>query len=322
MSLFVRQDPSKLQAQLAQLKGANGFQKNDPTEWKLKQDAMGNGEAVIRFLPARDEDSLPIVKLVNHGIKMNGKWYIENCSSTHGDFDSCPVCQYISQHDLYNTDKSKWQNMKRKTSYWANILVIKDPANPSNEGKVFKFRFGEKIYAKILAMGNVNTDLGEVPVNPMCPFTGCNFLMKLKKVDNYTNYDDCRFMQQAPMPRVDDPEFQKYVMEAMQDLSAIVAKDKFLPFDELKQKLEKVIGGAALKSGAAAGGAAALQSQLDDFDKQMAAFDAAPAQSAPQQSMSAFQAPAASTSADDLLGSLDDNTGGDMDFDLDSLLDM
>ena len=96
----------------------------------MKFDASGNGQAVIRFLPAKTDDALPFAILVNHGFKKNGKWYIETCSSTHGDYDSCPVCQYISKNDLYNTNKTEYSQLKRKTSYWANILVVKDPQAP------------------------------------------------------------------------------------------------------------------------------------------------------------------------------------------------
>ncbi|WPK28889.1 single stranded DNA-binding protein [Escherichia phage vB_EcoP_EP32B] len=85
--------------------------------------------------------------------------------STHGDYDSCPVCQYISKNDLYNTNKNEYSQLKRKTSYWANILVVKDPQAPDNEGKVFKYRFGKKIWDKINAMIAVDTEMGETPVD-------------------------------------------------------------------------------------------------------------------------------------------------------------
>lgn len=313
--MFKRQDSSKLQAQLAALKGGNGFSKEDPKEWKIKTDAAGNGEALIRFLPSKTEDGLPIVKLVNHSFKVNGKWYWENCSSTHGDFDSCPVCKYINEKDLYNTDKTEWQLIKRKASYYANILVLKDPQAPENEGKVFKFRFGQKIYDKIVAMVNVNTDMGEVPVDVTCVFSGANFLLKAKKVDKHQNYDDSRFMQQSQLPKIEDEAYQKYLMENMVDLSEIVAPSQFKPFDELETKFKKTMGVSMVAGAAASSAAAAINSQLDDFDAQMNAFDAG----------TTAAIAASDSSADDLMASLDlgggTSSASDLD-DLDSLLAM
>lgn len=313
--MFKRQDSSKLQAQLAALKGGNGFSKEDPKEWKIKTDAAGNGEALIRFLPSKTEDGLPIVKLVNHSFKVNGKWYWENCSSTHGDFDSCPVCKYINEKDLYNTDKTEWQLIKRKASYYANILVLKDPQAPENEGKVFKFRFGQKIYDKIVAMVNVNTDMGEVPVDVTCVFSGANFLLKAKKVDKHQNYDDSRFMQQSQLPKIEDEAYQKYLMENMVDLGEIVAPSQFKPFDELETKFKKTMGVSMVAGAAASSAAAAINSQLDDFDAQMNAFDAG----------TTAAIVASDSSADDLMASLDlgggTSSASDLD-DLDSLLAM
>lgn len=313
--MFKRQDSSKLQAQLAALKGGNGFSKEDPKEWKIKTDAAGNGEALIRFLPSKTEDGLPIIKLVNHSFKVNGKWYWENCSSTHGDFDSCPVCKYINEKDLYNTDKTEWQLIKRKASYYANILVLKDPQAPENEGKVFKFRFGQKIYDKIVAMVNVNTDMGEVPVDVTCVFSGANFLLKAKKVDKHQNYDDSRFMQQSQLPKIEDEAYQKYLMENMVDLGEIVAPSQFKPFDELETKFKKTMGVSMVAGAAASSAAAAINSQLDDFDAQMNAFDAG----------TTATSTASDSSADDLMASLDlgggTSSASDLD-DLDSLLAM
>ena len=316
MNMFRRQDSSKLQAQLAALKGnSGGFSKEDPKEWKIKTDAAGNGEALIRFLPSKTEDGLPIVKLVNHSFKVNGKWYWENCSSTHGDFDSCPVCKYINEKDLYNTDKTEWQLIKRKASYYANILVLKDPQAPENEGKVFKFRFGQKIYDKIVAMVNVNTDMGEVPVDVTCVFSGANFLLKAKKVDKHQNYDDSRFMQQSQLPKIEDEAYQKYLMENMVDLSEIVAPSQFKPFDELETKFKKTMGVSMVAGAAASSAAAAINSQLDDFDAALNVFDAG----------TTATNTASSSSADDLMASLDLGGGSSNDTsldDLDSLLNL
>lgn len=244
MSMFKRKDPSQLQAQLAALKGGSSFSAKDEGMWKIDTDAQGNGSAVIRFLPGKG-DGLPFVKLVNHGFKKNGKWYIENCTSTHGDFESCPVCAYISANDSYNTNKEEYGLLKRKTSYYANILVLKDPKNPANEGKVFKFRFGQKIMDKITAMVAVDTDIGEEPIDVTCPFEGANFVIKVKKVGGFQNYDECKFSNKSEIKNIDDPEVQKQLEDSSVDLSTLTDKSQFKPFDENEKKFKAVFGGGS-----------------------------------------------------------------------------
>lgn len=275
--MFKRKSTADLAAQMAKLNVNKGFSSEDKGEWKLKLDASGNGQAVIRFLPAKTDDALPFAILVNHGFKKNGKWYIETCSSTHGDYDSCPVCQYISKNDLYNTNKTEYSQLKRKTSYWANILVVKDPQAPDNEGKVFKYRFGKKIWDKINAMIAVDTEMGETPVDVTCPWEGANFVLKVKQVSGFSNYDESKFLNQSAIPNIDDESFQKELFEQMVDLSEMTSKDKFKSFEELNTKFNQVLGTAALGGAAAAAASVAdkVASDLDDFDKDMEAFSSA-----------------------------------------------
>ncbi|WPK36022.1 single-stranded DNA-binding protein [Escherichia phage AV118] len=275
--MFKRKSTADLAAQMAKLNGNKGFSSEDKGEWKLKLDASGNGQAVIRFLPAKTDDALPFTILVNHGFKKNGKWYIETCSSTHGDYDSCPVCQYISKNDLYNTNKTEYSQLKRKTSYWANILVVKDPQAPDNKGKVFKYRFGKKIWDKINAMIAVDTEMGETPVDVTCPWEGANFVLKVKQVSGFSNYDESKFLNQSAIPNIDDESFQKELFEQMVDLSEMTSKDKFKSFEELNTKFNQVLGTAALGGAAAAAASVAdkVASDLDDFDKDMEAFGSA-----------------------------------------------
>lgn len=260
---FKRKDPAQLQAQLQALKGGSSFQ-DDENEWKLTTDKAGNGSATIRFLPGKTDDDLPFVKLVNHGFKKNGKWYIENCTSTHGDYDSCPVCKYMSANDTYNTNEEEYKLLKRKTSYWANILVIKDPANPDNEGKVFKFRFGQKIMDKINAMVDVDAGLGETPVDVTCPFEGANFIMKVKRVSKFLNYDECKFSKQSEIPNIDDEAYADKLQKSMHDISAVAGKDKFKSFSELEASFKRVMGGSS--SASASTLADELESELDAYD--------------------------------------------------------
>ncbi|CCI88816.1 single stranded DNA-binding protein,phage-associated [Yersinia phage phiR1-RT] len=275
MSMFRRKDPAALQAQLAAMKGGSSFSSDDKTEWKLKDD-NGVGQAVIRFLPAKDDSqSSPFIKLVNHGFKKNGKWYIENCSSTHGDFDNCPVCQHLSKNDSYNTNKAEYNLLKRKTSFWANILVIKDPANPETEGGIYKFRFGQKIMDKINSMVEVDVSMGEVPVDVTCLFEGANFVLKTKKVSEYKNYDDCKFLAQSEIDGINTQAVQDKITAGMVDLSVLVAKSEFKDLATLTAKFGQVFGTAALGGAAAKASAQAdaLADELDAFDKDMADYD-------------------------------------------------
>lgn len=293
MSMFQRRDPAKLQAQLAAMKPGGSFNEADGKEWKLTLDTAKNGSAVIRFLPGKTPESLPFIKLINHGFKMGSKWYIENCTSTHGDFESCPVCKHISENDLYNTDNALYGKMKRKTSYWANILVIKDPACPENEGKVFKYRFGQKIMDKISSQIEVDTSIGEVPVDVTCPFEGANFTIKVKQVGGFSNYDDCRFGNQTKIVNIDNEAFQAKLVEDMYDIDSIVTQDKFNSYDKNKEAFDRIMGTAAMGADAksAAAQADAVGDELANFDAAMADYEAKPADVAPAAAPAAVDDP-------------------------------
>lgn len=250
MSIFKRKDPSVLQAQLKAFDKKGGFEA-DAAEWKPTQGKDGSGSAVIRFLPAVQDDAVSFVKVVNHGFQMNGKWYIENCPSTHGDWDSCPVCAWIKEQGWDYKNESDKQAMyatgtPRKTNYWANILVIKDPANPENDGKVFKFRFGKKILDKINAQSLVDTELGEESCDVTCPWEGKNFFLKLEKVGRNNNYDKSYFAdKRTAIPNIDDEDYQKKLFGQMHDIMAIIAKDKFKSKADLEASFARVSGGVA-----------------------------------------------------------------------------
>lgn len=267
MSFFKRKDPSKLQEQLASIKGPS-FQSEDPNEWKPTVDKAGNGSAVIRFLPGKGDEGLPFVKIVNHGFKgKNGKWYIENCTSTHGDYDSCPVCKHISEKDLFNSNKQEYDALKRKTSFWANILVVKDPGNPENEGKVFKFRFGFKIMEKINAKVEVDESLGESPIDVTCPFEGANFIMKIKTVGKFLNYDDSYFGSSSEIENIESEAVQKRLFEGMHDVMSIASKDKFNSYEKNLEKFNQVWSGASAKSASTA--ADELEDELNEFNAEI-----------------------------------------------------
>lgn len=303
MSMFKRRNPAELAAQLSAMKGGSSFSSDDKSEWKLKDD-NGVGTAVIRFLPSKNEaNPSPFVKLVNHGFKKNGQWYIESCTSTHGDFDSCPVCKYMNQNDTFNTNNAEYKLMKRKTSFWANILVIKDSAVPANEGKVFKFRFGQKIMDKINQMVEVDTDIGEVPVDVTCPFDGANFVLKSKKVGDFKNYDDSKFMGQSEIPNINDEAYQAKLMEEMHDLSKLL---DFKSFETNEAKFKKVVGTAALGGAAAKASAAAdkIGDDLDAFSADLDAYDSKPSKPARSTTPEPSVSPSDDDGLDDLLAGL------------------
>jgi len=217
-------------------KGSNGA---DDRLWKPEVDKAGNGYAVIRFLPAPDGEDLPWSKLYTHAFQGTGGWFIENSLTTLGQKD--PVSEYNSQ--LWNSgvdsDKEVARKQKRKLSYYSNVYVVKDPSNPSNEGKVFLFRYGKKIFDKITAAMQPEFE-DETPINPFDFWAGANFKIKIKKVAGYWNYDSSEFA--APEPLLDDDEAMEAIWKQEYSLAEIVAPDQFKTYEDLKKRLDYVLG--------------------------------------------------------------------------------
>ncbi len=214
----------------------------DERLWKPTMDKSGNGYAVIRFLPAPTGEDLPWVKLWNHAFQgPTGQWYIENSLTTLGKND--PVSEYNSK--LWNsgveTDKEIARKQKRKLQYYSNIYVVSDSANPQNEGKVFLYRFGKKIFDKVMeAMQPAFED--ETPVNPFDFWGGANFKLKLRKVDGYWNYDKSEF--DAPSALLDgDDESLEEVFNKQYSLAEFTSLSNFKSYDELKTRLDMVLSG-------------------------------------------------------------------------------
>jgi len=211
----------------------------DDRLWKPEMDKTGNGYAVIRFLPAPNGEDLPWVKMYSHAFQGPGGWYIENSLTTNGGKD--PVSEY--NRELWNSgneaDKDTVRKQKRKLSYYANIYVVQDKANPENEGRVFLYKFGKKIFDKIMeAMQPEYED--ETAINPFDFWAGANFKLKLKKVAGYWNYDSSEFS--APGPLLEDDDALEAVWKKQYSLQEIVASDKFKSYDELQKRLNYVLG--------------------------------------------------------------------------------
>jgi len=210
--------------------------------WRPAVDKTGNGMAEIRFLPASEkdgEDALPWVKVFSHGFQGAGGWLIDNCLATKNQ--QCPVCEHNST--LWNSgieaNKDVVRKQKRKLNYIANVYIVSDPKNPENEGQVKLFKFGKKIFDKITEAMNPQFD-DETPINPFDMWKGANFKLKIRKVEGYQNYDKSEFASQSALFNDDDKLEEVYKQEF--SLQELVADKEFKSYDDLKKRLDKVLG--------------------------------------------------------------------------------
>ena len=211
----------------------------DDRIWKLDVDKGGNGYAVIRFLPAPEGEDLPFVKLYSHAFQGPGGWFIENSLTTLGQKD--PVSEYNSLLWNNGTDAGKEtaRKQKRKLTYVSNIYVVKDPANPDNEGKVFLYKYGKKIFDKLTAAMQPEFE-DEEAIDPFDFWQGANFKLKAKNVAGYRNYDSSEFAAVSPL--LDDDDALEGLWKKQFSLAEIVAADQFKSYEDLKKRLEYVLG--------------------------------------------------------------------------------
>jgi hypothetical protein len=213
----------------------------DERLWKPVLDKTGNGYAVIRFLPAVDGEDLPWAKVWNHAFQgPTGQWYIENSLTTLGNNDPVSEMNSAYWNSGVESDKEIARRQKRKLQYFSNIYVVSDPKNPQNDGKVFLFRFGKKIFDKCMeAMQPVFED--ETPVNPFDFWEGAEFKLKIRKVDGYWNYDKSEFG--TPSPLFDNDDEIEAVWKKQYALAEFSAESNFKSYDELKTRLGTVLAG-------------------------------------------------------------------------------
>ena len=245
MSLAALKKENSLDKLLGAVQSENAPQEKksyvDDRIWKPVMDKTGNGFAIIRFLPAPEGEELPWAKLWSHAFQgPTGQWYIENSLTTIGQND--PVSEHNSA--LWNSgvesDKEIARKQKRKLQYYSNIYVVKDGANPENEGKVFLYRYGKKIFDKIMeTMQPAFED--ESPINPFDFWEGANFKLKLRKVDGYWNYDKSEF--EAPSALFDDDDKLEELWGKEHSLTAFTDNTNFKSYDELKKRLDVVLSG-------------------------------------------------------------------------------
>jgi hypothetical protein len=223
----------------AEKMGSNNTGDN-PNLFKLETDKAGNGRAVIRFLPAPPNEDLPFVKLYNHGFQVNGRWFIDNCPTTLGE--ECCVCR--SNGELWNSgldsDKEVARARKRKLSYYANVYIVNNPADPSLEGQVKIFRFGAKVFDKIKA--SMKPEFEDDPaIDPFDLWAGANFRLRVKQVAGYPNYDDSVFESPSPLLSGDDERLEE-LWKNEHSLQELISREKFKAPEELQKRLDYVLG--------------------------------------------------------------------------------
>ena len=231
----------------------------DDRFWKLEADKAGNASATIRFLPRTEGDELPWVRIFNHGFQgPTGKWYIENSLTTIGEND--PVGELNSR--LWNTgneaDKEIARKQKRRLTYIANVLIVSDPKHPENEGQVRLFKFGKKIFDKIMDKAKPTFE-DETPVNVFDYWEGADFKLRMRKVDGYPNYDQSVFLEPAPI--ADDDEEILKIAQKQYKLSEFLDRKNFKTYEELSRKLASVLDGG----GQPAASAASIAEDDDDY---------------------------------------------------------
>jgi len=237
-----KSDYESIQKKIDQEK-SGGYADKDKNVWSPTVDKAGNGYAVVRFLPAPPNEDASFVKLYTHGFKgPTGKWYIENSRTTIGEKD--PVGElnselYNSSEDQNSPARKQASAQKRRLSYIANVLIVKDPANPANEGQIKLFKFGKKIWDKV--QGAMYPEFeDEKGFNPFDFWEGADFKIKIRQVEGYRNYDKSEFDSQSAVSE-DEDELER-IWKSEHSLEALVAPDQFKSYDELAKKLSEVLG--------------------------------------------------------------------------------
>ena len=226
-----------------QLEATVSPQKNssnrDDRFWKPKTAKSGNGYALIRFLPPSEGEELPWARVFNHGFKGPGGWLIENCPTTIGK--PCPVCEENTR--LWNTGDKDNQNIvrerKRKLKYISNIYVVNDPSNPENNGQVFLYSYGKKIFDKLNDLMRPEF-ADEQEVNPFDLWEGANFKLKIRQVEGYTNYDKSEFEGVSALS--DDDSQLETIYNKQYSLEEFTAPEAFKSYEQIQERLNKVLG--------------------------------------------------------------------------------
>lgn len=222
----------------------------DERMWKPTVDKAGNGYAIIRFLPAGEGQDVPWARYWDHGFKgPQGQWYIEKSLTSIGQADPVGEMNSLLWNSGIEADKDKARTQKRRLHYVSNILVVSDPGNPANEGKIFMYQYGKKIFDKIMDMMQPQFQ-DEEPVNPFDMWEGANFKLKIRQVEGYRNYDKSEFASQSAL--ADNDEKLESLYNQMHNLSEWTDPKNYKTYDELKTKLNSILGMSAPQTVAAA----------------------------------------------------------------------
>ena len=228
----------KLNQELTKL-NSNTTNTKDDRLWTCQTDKAGNGYAIIRFLPAPVGEDVPFIRMFTHGFKGPGGWYIENSLTTIGQQD--PIAELNTR--LWNSgvesDKETVRKQKRQLNFYSNIYIVKDPSNPENEGKVFLFRYGKKIFDKLTDLMSPQFE-DEKPIDPFNLWSGANFKLKIRQVDGYPNYDKAEF--DSPSPLLDDDDRLETIWKSEYSLKELVDPKHFRTYEELQRRLDRALG--------------------------------------------------------------------------------
>ena len=219
----------------------------DDRFWKIERDKSGNGHAVIRFLDVSDGEDLPWAKFWDHGFQGPGGWYIENSLTTIGKQD--PVSEYNTELWNNGTEAGKEQarKQKRRLRYVSNVLILKDPANPHNEGQIKLFQYGKRIHDKIMEVMYPEFPDQE-KIYPFCYHSGADFKLRVRLYDGFVNYDKSDFDSPRQLIDTGDEKQDNASMEALwkkqYKLSEFTDPDggRFKSYEELKAKLNRILG--------------------------------------------------------------------------------
>jgi hypothetical protein len=231
----------KLSKEMGKLNSRKSYE--DDRFWSLERDKAGNGYAVIRFLMAVEGEELPWVRVFSHGFQGKGGWLIENCPTTING-RKCPICE--ANNELWGSgleaNKTIARDRKRKLTYISNIYVVSDPSNRENEGKVFLFKYGKKIFDKLQEAMNPTTP-DDTKFNPFDFWTGANFKLKAHMDSGYVSYEKSGFQNQEPL--LEDDKKMEAIWKSQHALQPFVAPDQFKSYEELASRMEQVLRGGA-----------------------------------------------------------------------------
>jgi hypothetical protein len=236
-----RTDLSKLVAQAQETSGTTTKKFSDDTRfWMPTRDKAGNGYAVIRFLPGDADAATPWVRYWDHAFKgPTGQWYIEKSLTSIGQQDPLSELNSKMWNSGVEADKTIVRQRKRNLRYIANILVVADPSAPENEGQVRLYRFGKKIFDKI--MDTLQPQFpDEAPVNPFDMWNGADFTLKIRNVEGYPNYDASSFKD--PSAISSDDAYLEEIYNKQYDLNEWTDPSNYKTYDELKSRLALVLG--------------------------------------------------------------------------------